>query len=208
MRGKTRTLFMSTTLALLAITVSGFAEAQTSKADVFTFFNADGTPAAGDVVGHATLKRSHEGVNLTIETTSLGPYGAYSIWWVIFNNPGACGEGGCSDADFGNPDVEASVLNATGRTADTDGNATFSAFLPVGQILTNPSSGAVRHAFGPGLQNARGAEVHVVVRCHGPTTGNPEQISTLFADCIADDGDGGLVCFDAQAIVFPLPRSR
>lgn len=208
MRRKTMTLFMSTTLALLAITVSGLAQAQTSKTDVVTFFNADGTPAAGDVVGKGKLKRSHEGVNLTVETTNLEPYGAYSIWWVIFNNPGACGDDGCTDGDFGNPEVDASVLNATGRSADADGNATFSAFLPAGQILTNPASGAVRHAFGPGLQNARGAEVHIVVRCHGPTTGNPEQISTLFADCLADDGDGGQVCFDAQAAVFPLPRSR
>lgn len=160
------------------------------------------------MVGKGTLKRSHEGVLMTIETTNLGPYGAYSIWWVVFNNPGACGDDGCSDADFGNPEVDASVLNATGRSADHYGNATFSAFLPAGQIHTNPASGAVRHAFGPGLQDARGAEIHAVVRCHGETTGNPEQISTLFADCIADDGFGNEVCFDAQAVVFPLPRGR
>lgn len=207
MRRKTITLFMSTTLALLALTISSLAQAQTSKTDVFTFMNADGSDAAGDVVGEATLHRSHDGVRLTIETTNLGPGAAYSIWWVIFNNPGACDDG-CSDADFGTPEVEASVLNATGRTADGDGNVTFTAFLPTGQILTNPASGALRHAFGPGLQDARGAEIHAVVRCHGPTTGNPEQISTLFADCLADDGMGGEVCFDAQAMVFPLPRSR
>ena len=60
-------------------------------------------------------------------------------------------------------------------------------------------------SFGPGLQNLKGAEVHVVVRSHGLATGNVEQISTLFGDCNADDGMGNMVCFDPQAAAFPLP---
>ena len=38
----------------------------------------------------------------------------------------------------------------------------FSAFLPAGFIHTNPSSGAVRQVFGLGLQNVKGAEIHLV----------------------------------------------
>lgn len=196
----------------LAMGISGPAQAQTSKADVFTFFNADETAAAGDVVGQARLHRSKEGANLGIETTELVPGDAYTIWWIIFNNPDACAPPGCSGADFpangGDPAVEASVMNATGRVADSDGNATFSAFLPAGFMHTNRESTNPRQAFGPGLQNVRGAEIHVVVRSHGPSSGNIEQISTLFADCNADDGTGGMVCFDAQAAVFPLPRRK
>lgn len=182
----------------------GAMEAMTSMTDVFTFFLPDEvTPAAGDVVGTATLNRTAEGVNVVIDTTMLTPGGAYSIWWVVFNNPAACDPAGCSGADFSTPEVEGSVLNATGRVADANGNASFSAFLPVGFIHTNPASGNVRHAFGPGLQNVAGAEIHLVVRCHGMATGDSEQISTLFADC--DTGAGPSGCFDAQAIVFPLP---
>jgi hypothetical protein len=179
-------------------------EAMTSTTDVVTFFLSDEvTPAAGDVVGTATLSRTADGVNVVIDTTMLTAGAGYSIWWIVFNNPAACDPAGCSDGDFGTPAVEASVLNATGRVADANGNALFSAFLPTGFIHTNPASGSVRHAFGPGLQNPAGAEIHLVVRCHGAATGNPEQISTLFADCVTGAGPSG--CFDAQAVVFPLP---
>jgi len=104
---------------------------QTSTADVFTFFLPDETPAAGDTVGSAQLTRTAAGVNLTANTTMLDAGAAYSVWWVIFNNPAACATASCTDADFGTPEVEASILNATGRVADVDGNATFSAFLPI-----------------------------------------------------------------------------
>jgi hypothetical protein len=208
MSSKSFKLVLSSLAAVLALSGSNLAQAQTSHGDVFTFMNADGTPAAGDVVGSATLHRSHDGVRLHASTTWLNAGSAYSVWWIIFNNPDACGDDGCTDADFGNPAVEASVLNATGRIAGGDGSATFSAFLGVGQIHTNPASGTLRHPFGPGLQDVRRAEIHVVIRSHGPATGNPEQISTLFADCFADDGMGGMVCFDPQAIVFPRPRRK
>jgi len=204
MRRKSRKFLLIILSSALAMAISGPAQAKKSKADVVTFFNADGTPAAGDVVGEATLKRSKEGLNLTVHTTGLGSGNAYTIWWIIFNNPDACAAG-CAGSDLGNPAVEGSVMNATGRVADSDGNARFSAFLPVGFMHTNPSSGNIRQIFGPGLQNVKGAEIHIVVRCHGPSTGGVEQISTLFGDCEADDGMGGMVCFDAQAAVFPKP---
>ena len=204
MRRKSRKFLLIILSSALAMAISGPAQATQSKADVFTFFNADGSPAAGDVVGEATLKRSKEGLNLTVHTTGLGSGNAYTIWWIIFNNPDACAAG-CAGSDLGNPAVEGSVMNATGRVADSDGNAWFSAFLPAGFIHTNPSSGNLRQVFGPGLQNVMGAEIHIVGRCHGPSTGGAEQISTLFGDCEADDGMGGMVCFDAQAAVFPKP---
>ncbi len=178
---------------------------QTSMADVLTFFLEDEvTPAAGDMVGTAELKRTAEGVNLTIDTTALTAGAAYTIWWIIFNNPGACTPLGCGNdgADFGNPAVEASIMNATGRVADANGNATFSAFLPVGFMHTEPASGNIRQLLGPGLQNVQGAEIHVVVRDHGLSTGDIEQLSTLLGDCNTSGPTG---CFDAQFAAFPLP---
>ena len=180
---------------------------QTSMADVVTFFEEDEvTLAAGDMVGTAELNRTSGGANLTIDTTMLTAGAAYTIWWVIFNNPGACTPLGCGldAADFGNPAVEASVMNATGRVADANGNATFSAFLPVGFMWTNPVSGNIRQDLGPGLQNVQGAEIHVVVRCHGASTGDVEQISTLMGDCNTSGPTG---CFDAQLAVFQPPPS-
>jgi hypothetical protein len=178
---------------------------QTSTADIFTFMMPDETPAAGDVVGTADLTRTAAGVRLTANSTLLDAGAAYTLWWIIFNNPAACDPAGCSDADFGTPAVEASVMNATGRVADANGLATFVAFLPVGFMHTNPSSLNGRQLFGPGLQNAAGAVIHVVIRCHGPSSGDIEQISTVDGDCLNAASPSG--CYDAQAIVFPLPAA-
>jgi hypothetical protein len=178
---------------------------QTSTADVFTFMMPDETPAAGDVVGTAVLTRTIAGVHLTADTTMLDAGSAYSLWWIIFNNPAACDPAGCSDADFGTAAVEASAMNATGRVVDDTGNATFNAFLPVGFMHTNTPSGNGRQLFGPGLQDAANAEIHVVIRSHGPSTGDIEQLSTIGADCVNEASPSG--CYDAQAIVFPLPAA-
>ena len=60
-----------------------------------------------------------------------------------------------------------------------------------------------RLVFGPGLQEVAGAEIHIVIRSHGPATGDPEQISTLFGDCVNVASPTG--CYDGQAVVFPRP---
>ncbi len=186
--------------------VAAAVNGQTSTADVVTFFLEDEvTPAAGDVVGTAELTRTAAGVRLTANSTLLEAGAAYTLWWIIFNNPAACDPAGCSGADFGTAAVEASIMNATGRVADATGNATFSAFLPVGFMHTEPVSGNGRQLLGPGLQNATGAEIHVVIRCHGLWSGNIEQISTVAGDCLNAASPSG--CYDAQAIVFPLPAA-
>jgi hypothetical protein len=196
----------------LALAISGLAQASsyksaTSRADVFTFQNEDGSDAAGNVVGRAYLHRLEAGVSLVIKTRGLVPGHAYTVWWVIFNNPRKCGHDGCTDADFANPEVEASVLNATGRVA-LSSRVSFYAALPAGYIYTNPSSGNGRHLFGPGLQNVRGAEIHVVIKDHGDTTGSVEQISTFIGDCMLDPDITPGGCYDPQAAVFPLPRKK
>jgi hypothetical protein len=183
--------------------VAAAVNGDTSTADVMTFFLEDEvTPAAGDVVGTAELSRTAQGANMTIHTTMLTPGAAYTVWWIIFNNPSACDPAGCGLADLGTAAVEGSVMNATGRVADSLGDAWFSAFLPAGFIHTEPASGNIRQVFGPGLQNVAGADIHVVIRCHGLSTGNVEQISTLNGDCNTSGPTG---CFDAQFAIFPQP---
>ncbi len=185
--------------------VAAAVNGDTSTADVLTFFLEDEvTPAAGDVVGTAELSRIAQGVNLTIHTTMLTPGAAYTVWWIIFNNPSACDPAGCGLADLGTAAVEGSVMNATGRVADSLGDAWFSAFLPAGFIHTNPvDPDHQRQLFGPGLQNVAGADIQIIVRCHGPSTGSVEQISTLDGDCVNAGSPSG--CFDAQFAVFPQP---
>lgn len=183
------------------------AEAGPVKADVFTFEQPDGSPAAGNVVGRARLIRMLSGVRLRIDTTGLQPGGAYTVWWVIFNNPAACAPAGCSRADLGNPAVAGSVMNATGGVADANGEAEFNAFLPIGFMHTNPSDEAANGKFnrqlqGAGLQNLKGAEIHAVIKSHGPWQNKVKQISTVAGFCM--NVPPALPCYDPQAVRFTV----
>jgi hypothetical protein len=134
---------------------------------------------------------------MTIDTNGLYA-GAYTNWWIVFNNPGectypipaigaACGPDGDDPGDFGNPDVGASVLYATGNVVDEDGEGGFAAHLKMGD-----TDGAL---FGPGLKYPRGAEIHIVVRHHGEVIPSmmPAQIMTVGGGC------GVNFCMDVQA---------
>ena len=177
MRRKSSSFCFVMLSAALLMAIGGQAQAETSKADVISL-------ADGSTVGKARLHRSRMGANVTIKSTGLVPGDAYSVWWLIFNE---------------DPNDD-SVMNATGRIADSEGNATFNAFLPVGFMHTEPASGNLRQLFGPGLQDVRNAEIGAVVRSHGPSTGSIEQISTLLGDCDVN------VCVDAQIVFFPVPH--
>lgn len=170
--------------------------------DVTTFFNPDETPAAGDIVGSATLQRTAAGIRLWVDTTMLVAGDAYTLWWVVFNNAAACDPAGCGAGDLGVAAVEASVLNATGRVASA-ADGSFHAFLPVGFMHTNTPNGGVRQNLGTGLQNADSAEVHVIIRSHGPSTGNVEQVSAVNIDCVNAASPSG--CYDAQSTAFLPP---
>lgn len=89
---------------------------------------------------------------------------AGTIWWVVFDSPENCanGIGGCGLDDLGDPAVNASVLHATGHVIPPDGYATF-----VASLHETPGT-TVAPLFGPGLVDAEGAEIHAVVRWHGP----------------------------------------
>jgi hypothetical protein len=119
--------------------------------------------------GWSQLIRTEDGIAMELHTYDLEPGGAYTAWWVIFNNPGACSEA-CGEDDIfifdaqgnlsPNPEADISILWAAGNVAGASGAATFSAYLaedrPTGEVVV-----------GQGLQNAVGAEVHLVVRAHG-----------------------------------------
>ena len=173
---------------------------RSTTTDVVLFMLPDGTFATPDVVGSAVLNRTVDGLNLSIETSSLEADTAYSVWWLVFNNPAACIDG-CGEDDISIAEVEASLLNAAGRFVGATDSSTFAAFLPVGFMHTNSSSENPRQLFGPGLQNIDGAEIFVVIRNHGPASGNVEQISTFFGDCLNTASAEG--CFDAQIAIFP-----
>ena len=149
-----------------------------STVDVFN-------PILGQVTGSSTLHRTNNGITVNYRSTELSPGYAYTLWWVIWNNPEDCGiPGECADTDFGSVEVE--VLYGSGHVVGNNGVGNFSARLNVGDV-----SGSINALFGlppaGGLQsgNTLSAEVHLVLRSHGPAIPGliNEQIGSYVGGC-------------------------
>lgn len=156
------------------------AKASKSTVDVFDGVN-------GVVAGSATLKRNANGITINFKATGLTPGYAYTLWWVIWNNPENCVgfPGPCGEADLANATtVKVELLTATGHVVGASGIGYFSAHLN-----ENDSNGTVNPLLGlpefGGLLDAETAEVHGVLRSHGPAIPGMvnEQISTYVGGC-------------------------
>lgn len=194
-------------LLVAGVSVAVAAPAAISNAEVIAF-GGDGPDPAGS--GTAQLVRTSSGVSASIHTNNLPP-GAYTVWWVIFNTPGGCSDGVCGEDDVfsapGVPDVggsaNPSVARATGKVVGPNGLGNFGASLGEGD-----TSEAL---FGPGLVDTSVAEIHMIIRYHGPVVAGfmPAMILSLGGGCSEATGGGvgavGFDCFDPQALAFPLP---
>ena len=90
--------------------------------------------------------------------------------------------------------VGISVLRADGMVADQSGNIVFNAHLPIGDV--SEAMG------GPGIVLPGTAEIHLVVRDHGPA--DPailnDMLNTMNGGCEADFPNPP--CVDVQVAVF------
>jgi hypothetical protein len=147
-----------------------------------------------EVVGSsASLVRTNSGVSYTLHTSELNHGDAVTNWWIIFNNPAAC-QDGCGFDDLFRPGVDASARFASGHVVGADSSANFAGSLRVSDVDGAPNV----HLFGPGLTNPLGAEIHFIVRTHGPAV--PE-----FVEEMIHTVDGGCqfgACEDLQAAAF------
>ena len=172
-------------------------EKATSKEDPVAIVTI---PGLADASGYttATLRRNKNGVTANFKTSGLDP-GAYTLWFVVFNNPGDCeGEEGCNEPDLFIEAVKGEVLFATGHVVGNNGKGNFSARLNEGD-----NSGSVNSLFGipdnDGLRDSQAAEIHLVLRTHGPALPGMvnEQIGSYTGGCVEND------CEDILAAVFP-----
>lgn len=130
--------------------------------------------------GGAKLVRTDNGVSMKLMTDQLEP-GAYTVWFLVFNNPDGCslGSGMCgeTDEDFavGGP-AGFGFTFATGHIVGESGKANFAGSLMVGEPLLNGD--AVLD--GTILESSRTTEIHLVVRYHSAAVPGriPEQIHT------------------------------
>lgn len=219
-----RLIVLAVAVSLLALAGAGSAlasGAMLQESDVHRF-------DTGADVGDAALTRTDSGVSMTIKSAVEGELFEVGIgflseffskgdattnWWVVFNNPencahplpafGAkCGEGDVIDAAlFGDPnDVKVDVLFATGHVAGNNWRA-------AAHLSEGDTSGSVLPVLGldpVGLMDARKAEIHVIVRSHGPAE---NLVPDELAEAIHSVGGGCATntCGDAQFAVFSPP---
>jgi hypothetical protein len=144
--------------------------------------------ADGSVTGYSVLRRGGSEARFRLLTTKLNAEHAYTIWWVVFNHPehcaGVAGPVRCGMADMANPAVDASALFADGGIVGRVGVGWFS-----GSLAVDDTTGAI---MGTGLHDAAGADIHLVVRDHGPASSDPDiryQQTHTFGACNPECAD-------------------
>jgi hypothetical protein len=174
------------------------------------YWFADGMPVEG---ARSSLLRNASGLRMTINTTNLPSGDTFTIWWVIFNNPENCehpieGLMACSEEDLFTESVGTSVLYAAGNIVGGNSKSNFASSVRINDLK---GCQAPFDAFGlcrDGLVNPYGAEVHFVVRSHGPKIPGMvnEQIGTFAGGCTPETsfgaGDGPNACNDLQFGIF------
>jgi hypothetical protein len=128
-------------------------------------------------------------IEASVSTRALEPDTAYSIWWAVFNRPQFCGLAYvCRLSDLevngGDPRVRVSVFWGGGLISDNFGAANTSIRLYPGRTTRELFAGSKDY----GLLDLRRAEIHFVLRTHGPvgmagTVG--EQLGTANLACPA-----------------------
>lgn len=189
MRGRKSVLGVMTVVLMMIAGVAVAGHLQSSTTDVQSVKLFEDESSTG---GESVLTRTEGMVLATIEAAGLEPGYAYTVWWVVFNNPGACSDGACGEDDIfidGNPEnglnvdgvkaAEISVGNATGNVAKSDGTAEFGARLK----RNDGNASGHQILFGAGLSSdsvltasGEDAEVHIVIQSHGQARG-AEQLS-------------------------------
>jgi hypothetical protein len=166
---------------------------------------------ASEIEGSSsTLLRHKKGVTMTVQTSELTPGDAYTNWFIVFNIPGDCdtqiddGAGddpdGCGEAEvfgqrgpFGDNTLQIDIIFGTGHVVGSE-TGNFASTLREGDT----SGSALANHFGlepVGLIDASIAEIHGIVRTHGPAVPGsiPTQIHTLEPGCPT--------CVDEQFVV-------
>ena len=153
-----------------------------SIADIFEPANS------GIKRGTSTLIRNENNLQVQFETSNLIPNHAYTLWWVIWNKPENCTDypEPCLDTDFTIADkVEVEFLYANGLVADSNGDILFTATLNENDNLNSINASVFEFPEFGGLQDAQKAEVHFILRSHGPAVDGiiNQRISTFGGGC-------------------------
>jgi hypothetical protein len=147
--------------------------------------------------GAATLFRTDQSLQMRIAATHLDPNTAYTVWWVVFNNPAGC-IGPCGAMSLGVPAARASVFYAAGFVTGDDGTGNVTGHVNAGTLPIGVEVIPEGTVAGLDRGNGFGAEVHLVVRSHGPVLVGManQQIGSFNGACPPNS------CMNQQAAVF------
>lgn len=207
------------TLASVAISEPGSASVRRVTQEAPMRWHAQ-SGNSGDVAesATATLVRTPQGVRYRIETRGLLSGNAYSVWFVVINDPSGCSAFPCPGPEFiGNPALDAQVTwGRDGAVAQGEGVTRFGARIGAGPLLEGwlPVQG---------LDDPMHAEIHLVLNDHGPVIDGMrhEMLSTYRAGCsdsspfpaffpataLADGTPGPNTCRLFQTAAFAVPGS-
>jgi hypothetical protein len=142
-------------------------------------------PSGPELSGTSSLTRSNNGISMTVQANDLVPGNAYTVWFVIFNDPATCIDGCGVDDVLANRGVP-SLRYAAGHVVGENGQGNFGGSLSEGDTGGPPCAADANLGIcGPGLLDARTAVIHLVVRSHGaaiPDLVN-DQISSFGGGC-------------------------
>lgn len=158
------------------VEVPALAGAVTSASPVVTF------PGLQPHDGESTVTRTKNGANFRFTTSGLEPGHAYTLWVVVWNAPELCIDG-CDGIDLFTEAARPDMLYGAGTVVGESGRATFS-----GRIRVGDASGSVQAPIGlaaNGLTDPYDAEIHFIVKDHGPKLSAymPDMIHTLAGGC-------------------------
>jgi hypothetical protein len=164
-----------------------------SVSPMVEFFDSGRIPASDD---YSVVGRKAQWFDYEINTSGLDAGTAYTVWVVIFNHPQFCQSSPCGMTDLPivpghDPRVQASIMYGGGAYTEMDGAGRFQ-----GRVYrTERGVNTVETLFGPGLFDPLRAEIHLVLRGHGPDPGDPLlAIGSYGAGCTAENP-----CGDHQA---------
>ncbi len=208
--------------SLLLPVYAGAAEPANPHGHVHTYTkHVETHPSQGEVRvidgAQATLVMTKAGAFASIQTSELVPGNAYTLWFVVVNEPRACENSPCNAKDvLTRSDLtKADVGYADGLIAGPDGNGQFTAFRPLGAL---PQAW-----LGTGFEDPWGSEIHLVINDHGPLIAGREAEMTgsyrggctdqsipaiMPATARADGAAGPNACKLVQDVIFVQPQSQ
>ncbi len=151
-----------------------------SKADMLFPFECELEADECEARGSSTVRRTEEGLAVSLQATGLDPGAAYTVWVIVFGDPASC-VGPCDGGDMDSGTGDPAMRLLTGKVVDGQGSGEFSGHLE----LWDPTGGGAKGNALTGITNLNAAEVHIVLRSHGePIPGQIEaQISTFSGGC-------------------------